>query len=148
MNYLQGDEVFHASDLKVLLRGVEPVKGTMGRWVWLLDSARGFSVKSCYDWLCDHNAGAEDFVSTEVAEACTKVWKNDVPSKAAILSWRIMLDTLATRSSLHRRGLLIYVVFFSFMIYIVFFVSKKRRQQHTYSALVKQQRMYGMEYLL
>lgn len=47
-NNLQGKEAACASALKELLHGIGPTKDTKDRWAWLLDTVRGFLVKSCY----------------------------------------------------------------------------------------------------
>lgn len=73
----------------------------------MTDKARGFTVKGCYEWLCDFSVGIGGFVRMEIEEACIKLGRNDVPSKIAIFAWRLMLDRLATRGALHSRGILI-----------------------------------------
>lgn len=56
--------------LKALLLGVEVSKDAEDKWCWLPDTTRGFTVKSCYKWLCFYFAGNGGFVNHATAEAC------------------------------------------------------------------------------
>lgn len=39
-------------------------------------------------------------------KACGKLWRDDVPSKALIFTWRLLLDRISTREELFKRGVL------------------------------------------
>ncbi|GJZ94305.1 RNA-directed DNA polymerase, eukaryota, reverse transcriptase zinc-binding domain protein [Tanacetum coccineum] len=66
------------------------------RWIWRLDSAGDFSVKSarCY---IDNSFLPKDEVSTR--------WIVSVPIKVNIFAWKVCLDKLSTRLNLSIRGL-------------------------------------------
>lgn len=58
-------------------------------------------------WLIDLLAGeGNNVLEVETELACAKVWKCDVPTKANVLAWRILINRLPTRDALMRRGLL------------------------------------------
>lgn len=74
-------EAENVAGLKELLLGIEPDSDTEDRWYWLPDSTNGFTVKSCYTWMCLLLADSNAQMESLVVEACRKLWKNDVPSK-------------------------------------------------------------------
>lgn len=89
--------------MKEFLNDIGPLKDTNDRWGWTPESVRGFSVKSCVYLF----AGDDRRVRVEVIKACNKLCRNDVvPSKETIFTWRLLLDRLATRDALHKRGIL------------------------------------------
>lgn len=67
---MQQNEARNITDLKNLLLGVGPSSEYEDRWVWLPDSTRGFSVKSCYQWLCARLTSSQGIVDEEKIEAC------------------------------------------------------------------------------
>ncbi|PNX71113.1 pantothenate synthetase [Trifolium pratense] len=74
------------------------------RWWWLPDSNGLFSVKSCYSFLI--SSRQVTMLETTEAEALSRLWKSDVPSKINVFGWRLLLNRLPTRMALHRRGIL------------------------------------------
>lgn len=95
-------------DQQNLLTGAAALREVVDRWCWLPDSTRGFTVKSCYEWLCLNHADLAGQVESTKVVACKKLWKNDVPSKALIFSSKLFLGRIATREALHRRGILTF----------------------------------------
>lgn len=71
-------------------------------WVWCSGSKQQFSVKECYNWLMNSFAGSQ--IGDELAAACDKLWKTNVPTKAKVLVWRLFIERLPTRDALARRG--------------------------------------------
>ncbi|PNX80416.1 hypothetical protein L195_g036415, partial [Trifolium pratense] len=45
-------------------------------------------------------------LDTNAADAFSRLWKSDVPSKIIVFGWRLLLNRLPTRTALHRRGIL------------------------------------------
>ncbi|KAJ9542693.1 hypothetical protein OSB04_029199 [Centaurea solstitialis] len=66
------------------------------RWVWELESSKIFSVHSLRVLI--------DAVSLPPAETKTE-WIRWIPSKANILLWRVLIDRLATKDNLQKRGI-------------------------------------------
>ncbi|GJV81034.1 RNA-directed DNA polymerase, eukaryota, partial [Tanacetum coccineum] len=84
--------------LHLLVDKVAPVilSSLNDRWVWTLDSAGEFSVKSARSYI-------DDYLLPMVG-APTR-WVNVVPIKINILAWRVCLDRLPTRFNLSLCGI-------------------------------------------
>lgn len=63
-------------------------------------------MKKCYELLCNFLTAENVQVRDDVAAACKRIWKNDAPSKVLIFTWRVLLERVATRDALSRRGIL------------------------------------------
>ncbi|CAJ2634841.1 unnamed protein product [Trifolium pratense] len=90
--------------LKGLLAGFFCSESEPDHWRWIPDVNGRFSVKSCYSFLLSLNQAST--LETKAAEAFTRLWKSDVPSKIIVFGWRLLLNRLPTRMALHRRGVL------------------------------------------
>ncbi|KAJ9556160.1 hypothetical protein OSB04_010774 [Centaurea solstitialis] len=66
------------------------------RWVWELESSKIFSVHSLRVLI--------DAISLPPAETKTE-WIRWIPSKANIFLWRVLIDRLATKDNLQKRGI-------------------------------------------
>lgn len=67
------------------------------------------SIKSYYEWLCSFFffAGTGEGLDIIKVEAYKKLWRNDVLLKVIIVTWILLLDKVATREALFRRGILV-----------------------------------------
>ena len=63
-------------------------------------------MKRCYAWLCDFFAGGRVVVADQQRAMWLKLWKNNAPSKILIFAWRVLINKIATRDALSRRGVL------------------------------------------
>ncbi|XP_058775768.1 uncharacterized protein LOC131650044 [Vicia villosa] len=73
-------------------------------FVWLKSSDGVFSVRSCYDWFFSKLSGPP--INSNVAKACSFLWKVKAPSKFIIFGWRVIHNRIATKDLLHKRGIL------------------------------------------
>ena len=70
-------------------------------WIWKHDQSGSYSTKSGYDLIRRKLTGANhdsDFVD---------LWKLQIPSKAAMFAWRLIMDRLSTRMNLRRRQVMV-----------------------------------------
>lgn len=86
-----------------LLWGIQPQRDVEDRWVWMLDSVRGFTVKSCYSWCMNQLMTVAFRTEEPLLAACNLLWKNDLPSKVLVFCWRLLLNKLPSRENLHKR---------------------------------------------
>ena len=63
-------------------------------------------MKRCYAWLCDFFVGGRVVVADQQRAMWLKLWKNNAPSKILIFAWRVLINKIATRDALSRRGVL------------------------------------------
>lgn len=91
-------------DLQTLLWDISLIFGREDKWIWGLDYNKFLSIKFCYTWLVDCVAGETHSRDTYKLLACSKTWKCDVPTKAIVLTWRLLINKLPTRDSLVRIG--------------------------------------------
>lgn len=92
--------------LKDILQGIRLDCDEEDRWIWRLDSKKSFTIKSCYTWLVDSVTDGAIRESDDVAAACAKVWKSAVPTNAASVALRLMVNRLPTRDELSKRNVL------------------------------------------
>jgi hypothetical protein len=85
------------AELFQLLHGNSPNRETGDYWIWMLDLARGYIVKSSYSLLQRdaQNAAANDDFSHPIS----RVWSSNVLSKVRAFVWKIFMTD-------YRRGLL------------------------------------------
>jgi hypothetical protein len=101
---LTSNEAGQLLELQDLLAEVQLETGRLDRWRWVPGSLGLFSVNSCYNELLQsHNMAPLDSNELDVLQ---ELWKNDVPAKVNIFGWRLLLDKIPTRASLHHRGIL------------------------------------------
>lgn len=91
-------------ELKVILHDIKIQTNAEDSWTWIADHTKRFSVKSCYSWLTEACPDMIQQRDEEKIMACSKVWRCDVPTKAAVMAWRLILNRLPTRDALIRRG--------------------------------------------
>jgi hypothetical protein len=102
---LTPNEVNRLEELKELLVGFSLISDCPDRWRWKSGPMGVFSVRSCYSNLIE----LQQVVTLEgdVLITINNLWRIDVPSKALVFGWRLLLDKLPTRSALNHRGILI-----------------------------------------
>ncbi|XP_058759850.1 uncharacterized protein LOC131633146 [Vicia villosa] len=71
---------------------------------WSLTSSGSFSVKSCYDRFMAILSGTP--MEDNKVKALSYLWKCNAPSRILFFGWRFILDRIATRDQLVRRGIL------------------------------------------
>jgi hypothetical protein len=104
INSLTDFEEQELNNLRELLVGFSVQRNCPDKWKWMSGPTCIFSVKSCYNLLLDLRQ--HEALDQEVLEATTKLWRNDVPSKIKVFGWRLLLERLPTRETLHYRGIL------------------------------------------
>lgn len=104
---LSGNGADRMNELKEILLGITPTSRSGDRWIWGPGRTKTFTVNSCYSWLVNTIAGErEAILDNEVVLACSKVWRSNVPTKAIVLVWRLLIHKQPTRDALMRRGIL------------------------------------------
>jgi hypothetical protein len=91
-------------DLIALLNQVRPCRVINDRRIWLASTTSKFSVNSAYLGLL--NRSVTDSLDATMVISLKKLWKNNVPSKISIFSWRLLLEKLPTREALFCKGII------------------------------------------
>jgi hypothetical protein len=99
------EEAGQLLELQDLLVAIQLEPGRLDRWRWIPGTIGLFTVNSCYKMLNQSSNMA--LLDPNVLDAIQNLWKNDVPTKVNIFGWRLLLDKLPTRATLHHRGILL-----------------------------------------
>lgn len=78
-------------------------------WIWSIDRVRGFTVKSCYNWMCNRVTNDDNSSDDPVIKAWKSLWRCDIPSKVLVFCWRLLLRKLPTRENLFNRRIIISI---------------------------------------
>ncbi|XP_058726229.1 uncharacterized protein LOC131597556 [Vicia villosa] len=96
-----------AAELQSLLAALNPVlikDNTEDNFSWAKSSSGSFTVKSCYEFFKKFLSGQP--MESDKVKALNFLWKFKVPPKILCFAWRFLLNRLATRDQLVRRGVL------------------------------------------
>jgi hypothetical protein len=80
-----------------LLRNIVLQDTVHDSWKWLLDPARGYSVKSLYNYITNT---CEIVDRSQVDD----VWYKHIPSKVSLMVWRLLRNRLPIKQNLVQRG--------------------------------------------
>ena len=98
-------EIYQEVQLLQEVHGKTPIMNYVDSRVWKAGKDSGFSVKFAYALLRGPVEGKSVFVF---------LWKTTALPLAQIIDWRVLINSIATKANLERRGVLvipIYVVF-------------------------------------
>ncbi|GAU31968.1 hypothetical protein TSUD_359130 [Trifolium subterraneum] len=98
---LSENEVQQLTELQGQFDGLSLHNNNHDQWRWIPDSNGLFTVKSSYTNLLD--LWQVELQDAHVLEVIQRLWKSDVPSKVNVFSWRLLLNRLPTRATLHHR---------------------------------------------
>lgn len=87
--------------LHAILQDVKPDQARQDSWVWTLEPAKVFSVKSCYSLLA--NSGFVAGLDSDLNTLLETIWKTITPSKVNVFGWRLFRESLPTRGLLFQR---------------------------------------------
>jgi len=87
------------AECRLLLANVILQINVSDTWQWHPDVVGGYSVRSGYQMLSDHNHPV-------LHDSERLIWHPQVPSKVSILAWRLLRDRLPTKSNLLNRGII------------------------------------------
>jgi hypothetical protein len=93
-----------ADELFLLLEHLRPSRDISDRRKWIPHTTGLFSVKSTYISLL--NRLEMDALDSNTTLALKKLWSTNVPSKASVFGWRMMLDKLPTKEALFNKGII------------------------------------------
>lgn len=74
--------------------------GSVDQWVWHLHSSMCYYIRSAYNKLTEMDIN-------DYQDAYNFVWLKEVPLKAFIFSWRLILNRVPTRDNLWKRHILV-----------------------------------------
>ncbi|XP_058742175.1 uncharacterized protein LOC131614631 [Vicia villosa] len=96
--------VSESATLQIYLIGTAPRKGLEDTFKWFKSTTGSYSVSSGYELF----SASSSNISYEAESLATFkiIWKSFVPSKIQVLGWRCVIDRLATREQLAKRGIL------------------------------------------
>ncbi|KAL8536668.1 hypothetical protein ACS0TY_012020 [Phlomoides rotata] len=80
-------------------------QGVKDRWIWRRTLEGIYKTKGVYEWLQQQISEGEQ-EENRIAEY-KKIWNKYVPSKVIIHAWRVLRESVSSRSKLHRKGILI-----------------------------------------
>ena len=86
-----------------LLRDISNIqwkRGLQDKWHWLEEDLGEYTVKSGYKILNKE-------IGTQNNEVFELIWSLMMPPSVAVCLWRLVLDTLPTKSKLSRRGVVV-----------------------------------------
>jgi hypothetical protein len=101
---LTDNESVAAADFLMLLEHLRPSRDICDRRKWIPHEIGLFSVKSTYISLL--NRLEMDALNSDTTLALKKLWSTNMPSKASIFGWRMMLDKLPTKEALFAKGII------------------------------------------
>ncbi|KAK2352803.1 hypothetical protein QL285_090514 [Trifolium repens] len=101
---LSVDEAELEQELLNMLIPIQPCTDMEDRRKWIPSTAASFSVKSAYLDLL--NRLVLPPLDDSKLISLGRMWKNNVPSKISIFSWRLLLEKLPTRESLFSKGVI------------------------------------------
>jgi hypothetical protein len=101
---LSENEAHQLTELQGLFDGLSLHNNNHDQWRWILDSNGLFTVKSSYTNLLDLRQ--VELQDAHVLEVIQRLWKSYVPSKVNVFGWRLLLNRLPTRATLHHCGIL------------------------------------------
>jgi hypothetical protein len=101
---LSDNEKVSADELFLLLEHLRPSRDISDRRKWIPHTTGLFSVKSTYISLL--NRLEMDALDSDTTLALKKLWSTNMPSKASIFGWRMMLDKLPTKEALFSKGII------------------------------------------
>ncbi|XP_058765967.1 uncharacterized protein LOC131639491 [Vicia villosa] len=93
------------SELYYLLHGLAFRGSSMDGFTWNLCEDGVFTVSSCYDHFKEKLSGPP--LKHDKVTALDHLWKIKSPSKNLFFGWRLILEKLATKDQLARRGILV-----------------------------------------
>ncbi|KAJ9557691.1 hypothetical protein OSB04_012305 [Centaurea solstitialis] len=96
---LRGREVGEFSELCSILEGFNSKQGEADKYVWKLDPAGGFSVKTLRSVLGERRSGLRGGARRDPTR-----WDKSVPAKVNVFFWRASLGRLPCRAELDKRG--------------------------------------------
>jgi hypothetical protein len=88
----------------LLLQHIRPTRDSSDRRKWIPHAAGLFSVNSTYVALL--NRFELDAIDSNMARALKKLWSTNVPSKASVFGWRMVLEKLPTKEALFNKGII------------------------------------------
>ncbi|GLT79003.1 hypothetical protein SLA2020_505170 [Shorea laevis] len=92
-----GREVDEEERFWSVLSRARLTKGGMDKWKWVHNSNGDYTVKATYNFLSSIDVVLEK-------KWCKLIWGRYIPSKVSIFGWRLLLNRLATKENIFRRG--------------------------------------------
>lgn len=87
-----------------ILLPISLTEGEEDKWRWLEEKCNSYSVKSAYFTLI--KGRVDGTLEQPTKQVLQQIWKAPIQSKFQVLTWRILLNAVPTRTELKRRGVL------------------------------------------